>query len=128
MQYFGYLRRDPDAAPDVDFNGYNFWLAKLEGFGADYRRAEMVKAFLLPRLDRVQEQVRALITNPQRKRPPVIMRRGRPSHFTARHQACQQLDRTRPLSATQSDMVPEPGASPATFNDASIWNLLILPG
>jgi hypothetical protein len=46
MQYFGYLRRDPDAAPDTDFAGYNFWLDKLNGFGGDYRRAEMVKAFL----------------------------------------------------------------------------------
>jgi uncharacterized repeat protein (TIGR01451 family) len=46
MQYFGYLRRDPDAAPDSNFSGYNFWLAKLEQFGGDYRRAEMVKAFI----------------------------------------------------------------------------------
>ena len=46
MQYFGYLRRDPDAAPDTDFAGYNFWLAKLNSFGGDYRRAEMVKAFI----------------------------------------------------------------------------------
>jgi roadblock/LC7 domain-containing protein len=46
MQYFGYLRRDPDAAPDADFTGYQFWLSKLEGFGGDYRRAEMVKAFI----------------------------------------------------------------------------------
>jgi uncharacterized repeat protein (TIGR01451 family) len=46
MQYFGYLRRDPDAAPDTNFDGYNFWLAKLDQFGGDYRRAEMVKAFL----------------------------------------------------------------------------------
>ncbi|HEX8336324.1 MAG TPA: carboxypeptidase regulatory-like domain-containing protein, partial [Pyrinomonadaceae bacterium] len=46
MQYFGYLRRDPDAAPDSGFEGYNFWLSKLEEFGGDYRRAEMVKAFL----------------------------------------------------------------------------------
>ncbi|HWW75434.1 MAG TPA: carboxypeptidase regulatory-like domain-containing protein [Pyrinomonadaceae bacterium] len=46
MQYFGYLRRDPDATPDADFNGYQFWLSKLEGFGGDYRRAEMVKAFI----------------------------------------------------------------------------------
>ncbi|HWS90846.1 MAG TPA: carboxypeptidase regulatory-like domain-containing protein [Pyrinomonadaceae bacterium] len=46
MQYFGYLRRDPDAGPDTDFNGYNHWLSKLEEFGGDYRRAEMVKAFL----------------------------------------------------------------------------------
>jgi glucose/arabinose dehydrogenase len=46
MQYFGYLRRDPDAAPDADFSGFNFWLSKLDSFGGDYRRAEMVKAFL----------------------------------------------------------------------------------
>jgi glucose/arabinose dehydrogenase len=46
MQYFGYLRRDPDAAPDADFTGYNFWLAKLEQFDGNYIAAEMVKAFL----------------------------------------------------------------------------------
>ena len=40
MQYLGYLRRDPDE------EGYNFWLAKLEQFGGDFQRAEMVKAFL----------------------------------------------------------------------------------
>jgi hypothetical protein len=40
MQYFGYLRRDPDA------EGYNHWLSKLEQFGGNYVRAEMVKAFL----------------------------------------------------------------------------------
>ncbi len=46
MQYFGYLRRDPDAAPDTDFAGYNFWLDKLNSFGGDYRGAELVKAFI----------------------------------------------------------------------------------
>jgi hypothetical protein len=46
MQYFGYLRRDPDAALDVDHTGYDFWLRKLEQFGGDFVRAEMVKAFL----------------------------------------------------------------------------------
>jgi hypothetical protein len=46
MQYFGYLQRDPDAAPDADFVGYNFWLAKLNQFGGNYIAAEMVKAFL----------------------------------------------------------------------------------
>jgi hypothetical protein len=46
MQYFGYLRRNPDDLPDVDFAGWNFWLGKLELFGGDYVRAEMVKAFL----------------------------------------------------------------------------------
>ncbi len=40
MQYFGYLRRDPDDA------GFNFWLSKLEQYGGDFQRAEMVKAFL----------------------------------------------------------------------------------
>jgi CSLREA domain-containing protein len=47
MQYFGYLRRDPNAAPDSDFNGYNFWLNKLNQFNGDYNAAEMVKAFIV---------------------------------------------------------------------------------
>ena len=46
MQYFGYLRRNPDDFPDTDFGGYNFWLQKLEAFGGDFHRAQMVKAFL----------------------------------------------------------------------------------
>jgi Tol biopolymer transport system component len=46
MQYFGYLRRDPDSGRDTNFDGYNFWLAKLNNFNGDYRRAEMVKAFI----------------------------------------------------------------------------------
>jgi hypothetical protein len=48
MQYFGYLRRDPDAAPEAnrDFAGYNFWLGKLNEFNGDFVKAEMVKAFL----------------------------------------------------------------------------------
>jgi hypothetical protein len=45
-QYFGYLRRNPNDAPDPDFAGYNFWLNKLNQFDGDFRRAEMVKAFL----------------------------------------------------------------------------------
>jgi hypothetical protein len=40
MQYFGYLRRDPDPS------GYQFWLTKLNQFNGDFRRAEMVKAFI----------------------------------------------------------------------------------
>jgi hypothetical protein len=40
MQYYGYLRRDPDA------EGYNFWLSKLDGFDGNFIQAEMVKAFL----------------------------------------------------------------------------------
>ena len=45
MQYLGYLRRDPVTWPD-NGDGYNFWLAKLNSFGGDYIRAEMVKAFI----------------------------------------------------------------------------------
>ncbi len=41
MQYFGYLRRDPDSA------GFNFWLTKLNQFDGNYQSADMVKAFLV---------------------------------------------------------------------------------
>jgi protocatechuate 3,4-dioxygenase beta subunit len=46
MQYFGYLQRNPDDPPDADFSGYNFWLSKLNSFGGDYQKAEMVRAFI----------------------------------------------------------------------------------
>jgi hypothetical protein len=46
MQYFGYLRRNPDDPPDNNFDGYNFWLTKLNQFNGDYKQAEMVKAFI----------------------------------------------------------------------------------
>jgi hypothetical protein len=46
MEYFGYLRRNPDDAPDTDFTGYNFWLAKLNQFNGNFVAAEMVKAFI----------------------------------------------------------------------------------
>jgi hypothetical protein len=46
MQYFGYLRRNPDDSPDGGFQGFAFWLDKLEDNGGDFRRAEMVRAFI----------------------------------------------------------------------------------
>src|SRR5215831_688872 len=46
MQYFGYLRRNPDDPPDRDYTGYEFWLTKLNQFNGDYVAAEMVKAFI----------------------------------------------------------------------------------
>ncbi len=46
MQYFGYLRRNPNDPPDSDFSGYNFWLGKLNEFGGNYIAAEMVRAFI----------------------------------------------------------------------------------
>jgi Tol biopolymer transport system component len=46
MQYFGYLRRDPNSGPDADYTGYNFWLNKLNSFSGNFVDAEMVKAFI----------------------------------------------------------------------------------
>jgi hypothetical protein len=46
MEYFGYLRRNPDAAPDSNFDGFNFWLNKLNQANGDFIKADMVKAFL----------------------------------------------------------------------------------
>jgi hypothetical protein len=46
MQYFGYLRRNPDDAPEGNFAGYYFWLDKLFAFKGDFIKAEMVKAFI----------------------------------------------------------------------------------
>ena len=46
MQYFGYLRRDPDTS------GFNFWLTKLNSFNGNYIQAEMVKAFIESTEDR----------------------------------------------------------------------------
>jgi uncharacterized protein (TIGR03118 family) len=40
MEYFGYLRRDPDTA------GFNFWSDKLNSFNGNFIQAEMVKAFI----------------------------------------------------------------------------------
>ena len=49
MQYFGYLGRNPNDPPEagLDFAGYDFWLGKLNQFNGDFRKAEMVKAFIV---------------------------------------------------------------------------------
>ena len=46
MQYFGYLRRNPNDSPDSDYSGYDFWLTKLNQFNGNFINAEMVKAFI----------------------------------------------------------------------------------
>jgi hypothetical protein len=48
MEYYGYLRRNPDDAPEptLNFAGWKFWLDKLNQFNGDPVAAEMVKAFL----------------------------------------------------------------------------------
>jgi WD40 repeat protein len=45
-EYFGYLRRNPNDAPDTDYTGYDFWVTKLNQFHGNYIDAEMVKAFI----------------------------------------------------------------------------------
>ena len=40
MEYFGYLRREPDET------GFRFWLQKLNQFNGNFVQAEMVKAFI----------------------------------------------------------------------------------
>jgi hypothetical protein len=47
MQYFGYLRRNPNDSPDADYTGYDFWLTKLNEFNGNFVNAEMVKAFIV---------------------------------------------------------------------------------
>jgi subtilisin family serine protease len=49
MQYFGYLRRNPYDPPEstLDYQGYNFWLGKLNQFNGNFVNADMVKAFII---------------------------------------------------------------------------------
>ena len=47
MQFFGYLRRDPNSGQDTDYTGFDFWLTKLNQFNGNFQNAEMVKAFLV---------------------------------------------------------------------------------
>jgi hypothetical protein len=47
MQYFGYLRRNPNDPPDADLAGLNFWLGKLNQSNGNYITSEMVRSFLV---------------------------------------------------------------------------------
>jgi hypothetical protein len=48
MQYFGYMLRNPNDAPDTNYDGWQFWYNKLNNeHGGNYESAEMVKAFIL---------------------------------------------------------------------------------
>lgn len=44
--YVDALNANANDAPDASFDGYNFWLSKLNEFNGDYIAAEMVKAFI----------------------------------------------------------------------------------
>jgi hypothetical protein len=45
MEYFGYLRRDPNAYR-MRTSAATTWLSKLNQFGGNYLDAEMLKAFV----------------------------------------------------------------------------------
>jgi len=47
MQFYGYLRRNPNDFPDSNFGGWKFWLDKLNEFNGNFIRAEMVNGFLV---------------------------------------------------------------------------------
>jgi hypothetical protein len=49
LQYFGYLRRNPNDAPEpgLNFVGYDFWLGKLNEHNGNFVAAEMVKSFIV---------------------------------------------------------------------------------
>jgi Domain of unknown function (DUF4214) len=46
MQYFGYLRRNPNDPQDNDYSGYDLWLTKLNQFNGNFVNSDMVKAFI----------------------------------------------------------------------------------
>jgi hypothetical protein len=46
MEYYGYMRRNPNDPQDTNFSGWKFWLDKLNAFNGDFIKAEMVKAFI----------------------------------------------------------------------------------
>jgi hypothetical protein len=46
MQYIGYLRRNANELPDSSFDGFEFWLKKLNQFNGNFIEAEMVRAFI----------------------------------------------------------------------------------
>ena len=48
MQYFGYMRRNPNDSPEpgLNFAGWKFWLDKLTQANGNFVSAEMVKAFI----------------------------------------------------------------------------------
>ncbi|MGI8835575.1 MAG: S8 family serine peptidase [Pyrinomonadaceae bacterium] len=46
MQYFGYLRRNPNDTPDNDHSGWKFWLDKLDAANGNFVNSQMVLAFI----------------------------------------------------------------------------------
>jgi hypothetical protein len=60
MQYYGYLRRNPNDPQDTDYTGYDFWLTKLNQFNGNFVNADMVQAFIVS--GRVSRALRTIKT------------------------------------------------------------------
>ncbi len=67
MQYFGYLRRNPDDAPDNSFAGYDFWLTKLNTESGDTTRLQTLEQLLQP-TKRAQMVEAFVVTGEYRRR------------------------------------------------------------
>ncbi|HEX7957050.1 MAG TPA: Calx-beta domain-containing protein, partial [Pyrinomonadaceae bacterium] len=111
MQYYGYLRRNPDDAPEQnrDFSGYQFWLSKLEQFGGNFVRAEMVKAFLVS----VEYRSR-FVEDAKPNQPPAV-------------NAGTDLTITLPETASLSGVVSDDGL-PSVSSLSALWGVVSGPG
>jgi hypothetical protein len=61
-QYYGYLRRNPNDAPDGDFGGWKFWLDKLNQFNGNFIHRDGQR---IPRLAGVQAALRQPLRHPK---------------------------------------------------------------
>ncbi len=67
MQYFGYLRRNPNDPQDRDYAGYDFWLAKLNAESGDTTRFQTIDELLAP-TKRAQMVEAFVVTGEYRRR------------------------------------------------------------
>jgi hypothetical protein len=58
MQYFGYLHRNPNDPSDTNFDGFNFWLNKLNQFNGNFDAARDGEGIHL--IDRVPATLRTM--------------------------------------------------------------------
>ncbi|MEJ7577034.1 MAG: Calx-beta domain-containing protein [Pyrinomonadaceae bacterium] len=67
MQYFGYLRRNPNDPQDKDYSGYDFWLNKLDTESGDTTRFQTIDEVLEP-TKRAQMVEAFVVTGEYRRR------------------------------------------------------------
>lgn len=68
MQYFGYLRRNPNEGQDSEtgFAGYDFWLRKLDTASGDTTRFNTIEELLAP--TRTAQMVEAFVVTGEYRR------------------------------------------------------------